>query len=121
LVASYGGTSLHAQSHGESFFSLFLHRFRGRGLYLLDEPESALSPQRQLALLVRMRELVDDESQFVLATHAPILMAFPRAEVWHFTRDGIAPVAAVDTDHWRITRRFLNDPEGVLRELDRRE
>ena len=117
LRAAYGGGSLHAQSHGESFFTLFLHRLGGDGLYLLDEPEAALSPQRQLALLVRMHELVQQDSQFVLATHAPILMAYPGADVWHFTDDGIATVDPRTTPHWQITRRFLADPDGMLRSL----
>jgi len=117
IIDSYGGKSLHEQSHGESFFALFLHRFGGRGLYLLDEPEAALSPQRQLALLARMHELVQDGSQFVLATHAPILMAYPGADVWQFSVDSIEKVAAQDTEHWRILRGFLGDPERVLREL----
>jgi predicted ATPase len=117
VIESYGGVSLHEQSHGESFFALFLNRFRGPGLYLLDEPEAALSPQRQLALLVRMHDLVAAGSQFVLATHSPILMAYPGADVWLFSEKGIANVAAADTDHSRITKRFLNDPDGMLREL----
>lgn len=117
VLDSYGGGSLHEQSHGESFFALFCKRFHGRGLYLLDEPESALSPQRQLALLVRMHELVCDGAQFLVATHAPILMAYPGADVWQFTANGITKVAASDTEHWRITKRFLGDPDGMLREL----
>jgi predicted ATPase len=117
VIESYGGVSLHEQSHGESFFALFLQRLGGRGLYLLDEPEAALSPQRQLALLVRMHDLVASGSQFLVATHSPILMAYPGADVWLFTEDGIANVAAADTDHSRITKRFLNDPEAMLREL----
>lgn len=117
LLDAYGQSSLHEQSHGESFFALFLNRLGGRGLYLLDEPEAALSPQRQLALLVRMHDLVASGSQFVLATHSPILMAYPGADVWLFTENGIANVAAADTDHSRITKRFLNDPDGMLREL----
>jgi predicted ATPase len=117
LLDAYGGTSLHEQSHGESFFALFLRRLGGRGLYLLDEPEAALSPQRQLALLVRMHELVEQGSQFVLATHAPILLAYPGADVWHFTETGIASVDPRTTPHWTITRRFLADPDGMLREL----
>ena len=117
VLDGYGRRSLHEQSHGESFFALFLNRFRGQGLYLLDEPEAALSPQRQLALLVRMHELVQAGSQFVLATHSPLLMAYPGCDVWSFTETGIAKTAAADTDHWRITKRFLSDPEGMLREL----
>lgn len=117
ILAAYGGRSLHEQSHGEAFFSLFLHRFVGPGIYLLDEPESALSPQRQLAFLVRMHELVAGGSQFVIATHAPILMAYPGSDVWEFHERGITVTEAAATGHWQITRRFLNDPEGMLREL----
>jgi predicted ATPase len=117
IIESYGKRPLHEQSHGESFFALFLKRLGGRGLYLLDEPEAALSPQRQLGLLVRMRELVDAGSQFIVATHSPILMAYPGADVWLFSADGIASTEARATEHWRITKRFLNDPDGMLRQL----
>jgi predicted ATPase len=117
LLDAYGGGSLHAQSHGESFFTLLLRRLGGQGLYLLDEPEAALSPQRQLALLVRMHELVQQGSQFLLATHAPMLMAYPEADVWHFTEAGIANVDPRATPHWQITKRFLLDPDGMLRSL----
>jgi predicted ATPase len=96
---------------------LFLRRLRGNGLYLADEPEAALSPQRQLALLVRMHELVQQGSQFVVATHAPILMAYPGADVWHFTEQCIERVDARTTPHWRVTKRFLGDPDSMLREL----
>jgi len=117
VLDAYGSDSLHEQSHGESFFALFMNRLRGRGLYLLDEPEAALSPQRQLALLVRMHELVAQGAQFVVATHSPILMAWPGADVWQFAEDGITNVAACDTDQWQITKRFVNDPDGMLRDL----
>ena len=117
----YGGSSLHAQSHGESFLTLFLARLGGPGLYLLDEPEAALSPQRQLAVLARMHELAASGSQFVLATHAPILMACPGAEIWQFSDRGIDVTDAADTEHWQILRSFLNGPERMLRELLRDE
>ena len=117
IRTAYGDASLHAHSHGEAFFALFCERLRGPGIYLLDEPEAALSPQRQLALLARLHELVRGGSQFVMATHAPILMAYPGAAVWHFGADGIREVAATQTDHWRILRGFFGDPDGVLREL----
>lgn len=113
----YGGTSLHAQSHGESFLALFLERFGGPGLYLMDEPEAALSPQRQLALLARVHQLVQGGSQFLIATHAPILMAIPGAELWHLGADGIERTTAAQTEHWQVLRGFLNDPERVLGEL----
>lgn len=114
--SGYGDRALHAQSHGESFWSVFLHRLLG-GLYLFDEPEAALSPQRQLALLVRMHDLVQQGSQFVLATHAPILMAYPGAAVWEFGADGVREVDPRQTEHWQILRRFLADPDGMLRTL----
>jgi len=117
IIESYGGKSLHEQSHGESFFALFLKRLGGQGLYLLDEPEAALSPQRQLALLVRMHQLVEDGSQFIVATHSSILMAYPGADIWQFGTDGITRTEAAATEHWQITKRFLNDPAGMLREL----
>jgi predicted ATPase len=79
IIEAYGGRSLHEQSHGESFLALMNHRFRGQGLYILDEPEAALSPNRQLLILRRMRELVLQESQFMIATHSPILLAYPNA------------------------------------------
>lgn len=116
-AAGYGGTPLHHQSHGESFLALFLHRFGPHGLYLLDEPESALSPQRQLALLVRMHELVAAGSQFLIATHAPILMGFPGAQVLQFTDSGLEEVDAERTEHWLVAKRFLADPQSMLRDL----
>jgi predicted ATPase len=114
---SYGGASLHAQSHGESFLSLFEHRFRGRGLYLLDEPEAALSPQRQLTVLSRIHNLVQSQSQFVIATHAPILMAYPDALIYQFSAEGIHPIEYEQTEHYQVTRRFLADREGMLERL----
>ncbi len=118
-LASYGGISLHERSHGESFLTLFLSRISGRGLYLLDEPEAALSAARQLALLVRMRDLLDndDESQFVIATHAPILLAFPGAQIVSFDGGAMHEIAYRDTDAYTITRRFLENPDRALREL----
>lgn len=117
LAASYGGRSLHEQSHGESFFALFTERFRGGGLYLLDEPEAALSPMRQLALLARMHQLVRKQSQFVIATHSPILMAYPEAIILHLDEAGIRQVRYEDTEHYVITREFLNERQRMLAEL----
>ena len=114
VIDSYGGVSLHRQSHGESFLALVENRFGGHGLYILDEPEAALSPMRQMRLMVRMRELVEARSQFVVATHSPILMAFPDAEVYEITPDGIRSVDYRDTAHWQIARRFLENPEKML-------
>jgi len=115
--ALYGGRSLHEQSHGEAFFSLFMHRFGGGGLYLLDEPEAALSPMRQMAMLAQMHALAQDGAQFVVATHSPILMAFPGARLLRFDESGYAPVALEETEHYFVTREFLNAPERMLRNL----
>lgn len=114
---SYGGKSLHEQSHGESFFATFIHRFGGRGLYILDEPEAALSPLRQMSLLVRMHELVEKDSQFIIATHSPILMSYPGAEILLLEGEGIRSVALEETEHYTVTKAFMNDREGMLREL----
>ena len=114
IVDSYGGVSLHAQSHGESFLALAEHRFGGHGLYILDEPEAALSPMRLMRLMVRMDELVRQASQFIVSTHSPMLMAFPEAEVYEISERGIRAVNYRDTEHWQITRRFLENPEKML-------
>ena len=111
---SYGGKSLHKQSHGESFFALFLNRFGGKGLYILDEPEAALSPSRQMAMISRMHELVEDESQFIIATHSPIIMAYPNAEIFLLSEDGINKTQYTDTEHYQTTKRFINDPERMI-------
>lgn len=116
-VSGYGDRGLHDQSHGEAFLTMLTTRFRGDGLYLLDEPEAALSPARQLAALARMGDLVGRGSQFVVATHAPILMAYPGASILSFGPEGIRPVAWRDTEHYQITRAFLEHPERMLREL----
>lgn len=117
IIESYGGRSLHEQSHGEAFMSLFLNRFGGNGLYILDEPEAALSPSRQMTLLSRMHQLIQSGSQFIIATHSPILMAYPDAQIYSISESGIQPVAYEETDHYIITRQFLNTPEKMLRML----
>jgi predicted ATPase len=116
IIDAYGGVSLHAQSHGEAFLSLMQHRFGGHGFYVLDEPEAALSPTRQLALLARLHQLVQRNSQFIIATHSPILMAYPDADILQITEDGLQPVPYRDTEHYIVTRAFLEDPQ---RQLDR--
>jgi len=121
IIDSYGGRSLHEQSHGESFFALLMERFNGRGLYILDEPEAALSPQRQLAVLSRLHDLVLDDSQFVIATHSPILMAYPDAWIYQCGDDGLSRIAYQDTEHYRVTRDFLASPERMLKALMERE
>jgi predicted ATPase len=115
---SYGGVSLHEQSHGESFLALAVHRFGGNGFYVLDEPEAALSPQRQLSLLSIIFDLVEHRrSQFLIATHSPILMAYPGARIYQLGPDGIAPIAYEDTEHYQITRDFLADPSRFFKHL----
>ena len=117
FLKSYGGKSLHMQSHGESFISLVENRFRGNGLYILDEPEAALSPTRQMALLVRIHELVRNHSQLVIATHSPILMTYPDADIYVFEENGIQKRPYEQTEHYYITKAFLNKPETLLKEL----
>lgn len=114
---SYGGKSLHAQSHGESFFALLENRFRGDGLYVLDEPEAALSPSRQLSMLVRMDELLKKGSQFIIATHSPILMAYPDAWIYQIGNKGVDRINYEDTEHYQVTRAFLNRPQQMLEQL----
>ncbi len=114
IIDAYGGLSLHEQSHGESFFALLQNRFRGQGLYVLDEVEAALSPARQMAVLARMHQLVGLGAQFIIATHSPILMAYPDALIYQIGADGPAPVAYRDTDHYAQTKAFLNNPDKYL-------
>jgi len=114
---SYGGISLHEQSHGESFLALMLHRFGGNGIYLLDEPEAALSPMRQLVVLSRMKQLIDDSSQFIIATHSPILLAYPEADILQIDETGIKEIPYRETDHYKITKSFLEEPDRMLSKL----
>jgi len=114
LLDAYGGESLHAMSHGESFMALLLHRFGGNGLYLLDEPEAALSPTRQMSMLTRMHELVKLRSQFIIATHSPIIMAYPDAFIYALESTGIRRVAYTETEHYQVTRNFLGNPDKML-------
>jgi predicted ATPase len=117
LLADYGGRPLHGMSHGESFLALANERFYPDGLFLLDEPEAALSPTGLLGLLRRMKALTLEGGQFLIATHSPILLAYPDALIYELREDGPAVTAYEDTDHYRLTRAFLNDPERFLREL----
>ena len=115
--ARYGGRSFNQRSHGEAFLALFEHRFED-GLYLLDEPEAALSPQRQLAFLRIMHDLATRKiAQFIVATHSPILLCLPGARILSFDNGTIEPVDVRDTDHFQITRDFLNDPDRFFRYL----
>jgi predicted ATPase len=117
IIGSYGGKSLHEQSHGESFFALFMNRLGGDGFYIFDEPEAALSPSRQLAFLSRMHELVAQGSQFLIATHSPILMAYPQAEIFLLADEAPCLVAYRETEHYTVTRNFLNRTDQMLRVL----
>lgn len=111
------GLDLDANSHGQSFLKLFRNRFVPGGLYLLDEPEAPLSPQSQLGLLAMMKEMVADEGQFIIATHSPILLAFPGATIYSFDEVPIGRVPYETLEHVVLTRDFLRDPERFLRLL----
>lgn len=116
-LRSYGGRKLHEQSHGESFLALFANRFE-HGLYILDEPEAALSPQRQLSFLRIIHDLEKPgHAQFLIATHSPIILAYPGATLYALDADGIRETDYAETEHFRITRDFLNDPDRYLRHL----
>ncbi|RCX18076.1 putative ATPase [Fontibacillus phaseoli] len=117
IIDSYGGKSLHTMSHGESFFATFMNRFGGRGLYILDEPEAALSPFRQMAMLARIHELVGQRSQFIISTHSPILMAYPDSLIYQLTPEGVRTVDIEETDHFVIMKEFMNNRDKMLREL----
>lgn len=114
---SYGGLSLHERSHGESFLAAVENRFGGNGLYILDEPEAALSPGGILRLMANMNELVRKGSQFIVSTHSPMLIAFPGATVYELTEEGITAVPYKQTAHYTTVRRFLENPESILRIL----
>jgi predicted ATPase len=114
---AHGWDNLHEKSHGESFLWLINERFRDSGLFILDEPEAALSPTRQLALLARMRQLVSAGSQFIISTHSPILLAYPEAKILQLDREGMAQVTYRDTELYAVTKSFLLDPAAALRRL----
>jgi predicted ATPase len=113
-ASRFGAKGLHEQSHGESFFALFDNRFIGDGLYILDEPEAALSPSRQLSFLAKLHELVLARSQLIIATHSPIILGYPDAWIYQVSEHGIDRVDYEDTDHFQVTRNFLNRREAML-------
>ncbi|QXE18160.1 AAA family ATPase [Clostridium sp. 001] len=113
LLPYYGGRSLHRQSHGESFFSVFINRFSGKGLYILDEPEAALSPSRQMAMISKMHELIEKDSQFIIATHSPIIMAYPDAVIYEI-KDSIRKVGYQETEHYQVMKSFLNNTDKMM-------
>ncbi len=117
IIGGYGGDSLHGQSHGESFLALVQNRFFGKGLYILDEPEAALSPMRLMTLIAEMGRLCAAESQFIIATHSPILMAYPNAQIYLLEDSGVRSVSYRETEHYTVTRRFLENPEKMMKLL----
>lgn len=116
---SYGGKSLHKRSHGQSFLTLFTQRFSGNGFYILDEPEAALSPQKQLSLLLILNNLIQEnpETQFIIATHSPILLAYPDAQIFSFDGNQIEEITYKDTEAYQVTHNFLMNPELYLKKL----
>jgi predicted ATPase len=116
-LRAYGGKSLHQQSHGESFLALFANRFE-QGLYILDEPEAALSPQRQLSFLSIIHDLeASGHAQFIIATHSPIILSYPGAALLSLGDKAIREVAYRETEHYLLTRDFLNAPERYFKHL----
>lgn len=117
ILSAYGGKSLHRQSHGESFLSLFVNRF-SRGIYILDEPEAALSPSRQLSFLALIHRLeTSDKAQFLIATHSPMILCYPGAVVFSLDGDSIREIDYRETEHYRLTKEFLENPERYFRHL----
>jgi predicted ATPase len=119
IGASYGGRSLHTRSHGETFFTLLDLKFRRNGLFLLDEPEAALSPQRQLAFLVLIHDVLKKhkDAQFIISSHSPILLGYPKAQILSFDDRSIHEVAYEETSSVQIVRHFVNEREAFLEEL----
>jgi predicted ATPase len=115
---SYGGKSLHVQSHGESFWSLLKYRLSGNGLYIFDEPEAALSPIRTLSMLKRIDELVKLNSQFIISTHSPILMAYPRAEIYEIRNGNLCLTEWEESEHVAVTKYFMQNPSRMMKELE---
>ena len=113
----YDGKSFHEQSHGEAFFSLFENRLMGDGLYIMDEPEAALSPSRQLSFLAKLHDLVLARSQLIIATHSPIILGYPDAWIYQVSDQGLERVEYEDTEHYQVTRGFLNRRETYLKVL----
>lgn len=110
----YGGKSLHEQSHGEAFFATFMHKFKGEGLYILDEPEAALSPMRQMAMIARINDLVQQHSQFIIATHSPILIGYPGARILQISDNRIDAVEYEETEHYLVMKEFVNHRKKIL-------
>lgn len=116
-LGGYGGKSLHSRSHGEAFFSALTQKLKGNGFYIFDEPEAALSPSRQLAALSAIHSLAQAESQFIIATHSPILMAYPNSKILHLSEEGIKMINYEETEHYTVTKDFLNQYSSMLKIL----
>ena len=119
ILPSYGGQSLHTRSHGETFFTLLEYKFQRNGLFLLDEPEAALSPQRQLSLLLLIHDTLRryKDAQFIISTHSPVLLGYPGAQILSFDEGHVHPIAYEETAPMQIVRRFVNDRENFLQGL----
>jgi predicted ATPase len=119
VLPSYGGQSLHTRSHGETFFTLLEHKFTRNGLFLLDEPEAALSPQRQLSFLILIHDTLRrfKDAQFIISTHSPVLLGYPGAQILSFDDGHLREIAYEDTAPMQIVRRFVNDRDSFLSEL----
>lgn len=117
IINSYGSKSLHEQSHGESFFSLMKNRFGGQGLYILDEPEAALSPHRQMSMLVLMHNLIQEGSQFIISTHSPILLSYPNALIYEISGGEISEVTYEESDIYMVTKDFLQNYNKIHKVL----
>ena len=116
-LQGYGDKSLHERSHGEAFLTTLNQKLKGQGFYIFDEPESALSPQRQMSALTSIHQLVEDGSQFIVATHSPILLSYPKAIIYKLDEIGLKTIEYKETEHYQVTRDFLNRPEKMLKIL----
>lgn len=117
IIDSFGGKSLHEQSHGESFWSTFTNRFKGNGIYILDEPEAALSPLRQLSMLAQIHDLIRQDSQFIISTHSPVIMAYPNAKIIELTEQGMKETSLEETNHYSVMKQFFDDRNRLLHHL----
>ena len=116
-LKGYGDKSLHHRSHGEAFLTTLNQKLKGQGFYIFDEPEAALSPQRQMSALTSIHQLVENGSQFIVATHSPILLSYPNALIYKLEDTGIKKIEYKETEHYQVTRDFLNRPEKMLKIL----
>jgi len=117
VIDSYGGKSLHEQSHGESFMALIQNRFGANGLYILDEPEAALSPKKQMTLLCKLNSLIKQNCQFIIATHSPIILSFPNSEIYEISKESVSKTSYEETETYKTTKEFLNNHKKYLHHL----